>query len=52
MMVLTPIGTTTNLMVMTPGDYRFGDQVRVGLPLVLLFLVVSLMLIPLIRPPT
>ena len=49
---LTPIGTTTNLMVMTPGGYRFGDYVRVGLPLALLFLMVSLVLIPVIWPLT
>jgi di/tricarboxylate transporter len=47
---LTPIGTTTNLMVMTPGDYRFNDYVKVGFPLILIFLVVSLLLIPLIWP--
>ena len=45
---LTPIGTTTNLMVMTPGDYRFNDYVKVGFPLLAIFLVVSLILIPLI----
>ncbi len=47
---LTPIGTTTNLMVMTPGDYRFTDYMKVGLPLLVIFLVVSLLLIPLIWP--
>jgi di/tricarboxylate transporter len=47
---LTPIGTTTNLMVMTPGGYRFNDYVKVGLPLILIFLVVSLLLIPFIWP--
>ncbi len=35
---LTPIGTTTNLMVMTPGDYRFNDYVKVGFPLMVIFL--------------
>lgn len=45
---LTPIGTTTNLMVMTPGDYRFTDYVRVGLPLMAIFLVLCLLLIPMI----
>ncbi len=47
---LTPIGTTTNLMVMTPGDYNFMDYVRVGLPLLLIFLVISLLLIPIMWP--
>jgi di/tricarboxylate transporter len=47
---LTPIGTTTNLMVTTPGEYNFNDFVRVGLPLALIFLVISLILVPLIWP--
>jgi di/tricarboxylate transporter len=30
----TPIGYQTNLLVMAPGNYRFGDFARAGLPLV------------------
>jgi len=47
---LTPIGTAPNLMVMTPGSYRFSDYARVGAPLLALFLVISLLLIPLFWP--
>jgi di/tricarboxylate transporter len=47
---LTPIGTTTNLMVFTPGGYRFTDYVKVGAPLLLLALLVTLLLVPLIWP--
>jgi di/tricarboxylate transporter len=47
---LTPIGTTTNLMVTTPGDYRFQDFLRVGIPLVILFMIISLILVPIIWP--
>jgi di/tricarboxylate transporter len=47
---LTPISSTTNLMVMTPGGYSFMDYARIGLPLMILFLVVSLVLVPLIWP--
>ena len=47
---LTPIGTTTNIMVFSPGGYRFIDYVKVGLPLMLLFLAVSLVLVPVIWP--
>ena len=47
---LTPIGTTTNLMVMSSGGYSFSDYVRIGLPLIFIFLVVSVVLIPIIWP--
>ena len=47
---LTPIGTTTNLMVMSPGGYRFNDYFRVGLPLVIIFLIATVFLVPIIWP--
>jgi di/tricarboxylate transporter len=47
---LTPVGTTTNAMVMTSGGYKFIDYVRVGAPLLLLFLITTLILVPLIWP--
>jgi di/tricarboxylate transporter len=45
---LTPIATPTNLMVMGPGGYAFGDYWKLGLPLLLWFFVVSVFLVPLI----
>ena len=45
---LTPVATPANLMVMGPAGYRFGDYWRLGLPLVVLFGVVSILLVPLI----
>jgi di/tricarboxylate transporter len=47
---LTPIGTAPNLMVMAPGGHRFTDYAKVGAPLLALFLVVSLILIPIFWP--
>jgi di/tricarboxylate transporter len=47
---LTPIGTTTNAMVMAAGDYKFMDYVKVGVPLLLLFFILSLILVPVIWP--
>jgi di/tricarboxylate transporter len=38
---MTPVGYQTNLMVYTPGGYRFGDFLRAGAPLQLLLAVVT-----------
>ena len=43
---LTPIATPTNLMVMGPGGYAFGDYWKLGLPLLVLFGVVAVLLVP------
>lgn len=47
---LTPIATPVNLMVMGPAGYQFGDYWKLGLPLMLLFFVVSVFLVPVIWP--
>lgn len=47
---LTPIGTTTNLMVSGPGAYSFNDFIRAGAPLFALFMAATLILVPLIWP--
>lgn len=42
----TPIGYQTNLMVYGPGGYRFGDYVKVGVPLDLLIMAVTVLIAP------
>jgi di/tricarboxylate transporter len=44
--LLTPVATPANLMVMEPGGYRFGDYWRLGLPLLALYGVVAIFLVP------
>jgi len=46
----TPIGYQTNLMVYGPGGYRFSDYLKVGVPLDLLILAITVALSPLAYP--
>jgi di/tricarboxylate transporter len=45
---LTPIGHQANLLVYGVGNYRFADFTRVGGPLTLLIMAVSLFVVPLV----
>jgi len=47
---LTPVATPANTMVMEPGGYRFTDYWKLGLPLLLLFLVVAVLWVPVVWP--
>ncbi|MBF2035012.1 MAG: anion permease [Leptolyngbyaceae cyanobacterium T60_A2020_046] len=46
----TPIGYQTNLMVYGPGGYKFTDFMRIGIPLNLLFWVMTVAIAPLAFP--
>jgi di/tricarboxylate transporter len=48
--LLTPVQTPANMMIMTPGGYRFGDYWRLGLPITVAWLAVSLLVIPRVWP--
>jgi di/tricarboxylate transporter len=42
----TPMAYQTNLLIMNAGGYKFGDFVRVGLPLaILLWILLSIVLV-------
>ena len=45
---LTPVATPANLMVMGPAGYRFGDYWKVGAPLVALFGLVAVLMVPVV----
>ncbi|GLZ85845.1 sodium:sulfate symporter [Metapseudomonas resinovorans] len=47
---MTPISSPVNTLVLEPGQYRFGDFVKVGVPFTLLVMVVSVFLVPLVFP--
>jgi len=46
----TPIGYQTNLMVYGPGDYRFSDFFKIGVPLTVLVGVTTILIVPLVWP--
>lgn len=48
---LTPVGHQSNLLVMGPGGYHFGDYWRMGLPLSIIVTLVAIPLIMLVWPP-
>ena len=48
---LSPIGHQANTLVMEPGGYRFGDYWRVGLPLEVVIVAVSLPALMFFWPP-
>lgn len=47
---LTPVATPANLMIYEPAGYRFGDYWKFGLPMLLLFLVAAVWLVPVFWP--
>ncbi len=47
---LTPVAHQSNVLVMGPGGYRFGDYLKVGLPLDLLVFAVTMVILPLVWP--
>jgi di/tricarboxylate transporter len=48
--LLTPMQTPGNLMIMASGGYHFGDYWRLGLPILLLWAVVAMVVIPIVWP--
>ena len=48
----TPVGSSVNMLVYGPGGYRFSDFIRIGVPVKLAFLVVSIIIVILLYPLT
>lgn len=46
----TPLGYQTNMMVYGPGGYRFSDFLRMGLPMNVVMMVVTVVVIPWVWP--
>ena len=48
----TPVSTPVVTLVVAPGGYKFGDFIKLGIPLLLLTWIVTLILAPLVFPFT
>lgn len=46
--LLCPVAHPTNMLIMRSGSYRFVDYIKVGLPLTVVVLVVTLMVLPVV----
>lgn len=47
---LSPVAHPSNVLILGPGGYRFSDYIRVGLPLTLVVLIVTLLVLPVFWP--
>ena len=47
---MTPISSPVNTLVVGPGNYKFGDFVKIGVPLSLAVMVVCVILVPMLLP--
>lgn len=46
----TPVGTPPNTLVFGPGNYKFMDYVKAGVPLIIVCFIVSIIVIPMVWP--
>jgi di/tricarboxylate transporter len=48
---MTPVSSPVNTLVVSPGNYRFGDFVRVGVPFSIIVLIIAVIMVPMLFPP-
>ncbi|MBX3355663.1 MAG: SLC13 family permease [Phycisphaeraceae bacterium] len=48
---MTPVSSPVNTLVVGPGNYRFGDFVRIGVPFSIIVLLVTVLMVPWLLPP-
>ncbi len=46
----SPVASPTNTLVLGAGNYRFGDFLKIGSPLILLMLLISVLVLPILFP--
>lgn len=50
MCLASPYSSSTNSIVMSPGGYSFGDFIKVGLPLQIIYMILMILVLPLLFP--
>jgi di/tricarboxylate transporter len=48
---MTPVSSPVNTLVVSPGNYRFGDFVRIGVPFTILVMIMAVIMVPILLPP-
>lgn len=48
---MTPVSSPVNTLVVGPGNYSFGDFVKVGVPFTVVAMLVCVLLVPVVLPP-
>ena len=47
---MTPVSSPVNTLVVTPGNYTFGDFVRIGVPFSIIVLIICVIMVPWLLP--
>ena len=47
---VTPVSSPVNTLVVTPGNYKFGDFVKIGGPFALVVMALCVFLVPIVLP--
>jgi di/tricarboxylate transporter len=47
---MTPVSSPVNTLVVTPGNYSFGDFIKIGVPFSILVMIVSVVMVPWLLP--
>jgi di/tricarboxylate transporter len=48
---MTPVSSPVNTLVVGPGNYSFGDFIKVGVPFTIVAMMVCVLLVPIVLPP-
>lgn len=48
---MTPVSSPVNTLVVGPGNYSFGDFIKVGVPFTIVVMLVCVLLVPIMLPP-